>query len=205
LRVLALSGSLRSGSLNSELLRLATGSAPDEVEVELWDGLKEIPPYDADDEAAGSAAVEALARAVREADAVLVATPEYNGSIPGVLKNAIDWVSRPEVMQGAFWGKPVAVVSASTGSFGAVWAQTELNKVLKLVGARVVETGLAVARAHERLADPDEELVDDLQRVLKLLGAELPAPVAVAATAFGNARSAVSARRSAEPAGVAHV
>jgi NAD(P)H-dependent FMN reductase len=84
-------------------------------------------------------------------------------------------------MQGSFWGKPVAVVSASTGSFGAIWAQTELNKVLKLVGARVVETGLAVARAHERLAEPDDELVDDLRRVLELLAAEVPARVTVAA------------------------
>ena len=177
MRVLAISGSLRSGSLNSELLRLAADGAPEDVEVSLYDGLKQIPPYDTDDEASGPAAVEELAAAVREADAVLVSTPEYNGSIPGVLKNAIDWASRPDVVEGPFWGKPVAVVSASTGSFGAIWAQTDLNKVLKLVGARVVETGLAVAKAHERLSDPDEELVDDLQRVLGLLAAELPARV----------------------------
>ena len=193
MRVLAISGSLRSGSFNTMLLRAAAEVAPEGVEVELYDRLKSIPPYDTDDENAGSTAVEELGAAVREADAVLVSTPEYNGSIPGVLKNALDWASRPDIVEGPFWGKPVAVVSASTGSFGAIWAQTELNKVLKMVGARVVETGLAVARAHERLADPDDELVDDLQRVLGLLAAELPARVPVEAAVAVRAPVAVEA------------
>ena len=193
MHVLAISGSLRSGSLNSELLRLAAGAAPEDVEVGIYDGLKQIPPYDTDDEASGAAAVEAFGTAVREADAVLVSTPEYNGSIPGVLKNAIDWASRPDIAEGPFWGKPVAVVSASTGSFGAIWAQTDLNKVLKMVGARVVETGLAVAKAHERLAEPDEELVDDLQRVFGLLAAELPAPAAAEVPAEALVRVAAAA------------
>ena len=94
MRVLALSGSLRSGSYSSELLRSAAASAPDGVEVVLYDRLKEIPPYDADDDLPGEqpAAVERLKAALADADAVLVATPEYNHSIPGVLKNALDWV-----------------------------------------------------------------------------------------------------------------
>ena len=172
MRVLGVAGSLRSGSLNRELLRLAAAAAPEAVELELYEGLGEIPAYDADVEDEPPAAVERFTAAVREAGAVLVATPEYNSSIPGALKNAIDWASRPELTAGPFWGKPVAVVSASTGAFGGIWAQTELNKVLRAVGARVVETNLAVARAHERLAMPDAELADDLGRVLALLVAQ---------------------------------
>jgi chromate reductase len=175
-RVLAVSGSLRSGSLNSELLRLAAGQAPEGVELVGWYGLADLPHYDADRETPEPAAVAALREALESADAVLVATPEYNGSVPGALKNAIDWASRPEPLLGALWSKPVAVISASTGSFGAVWAQTELNKVLRTAGARVVETGLAVAKADRRLEDPDEELLGDLRQVLELLvGEAVPA------------------------------
>ena len=172
MRILGIAGSLRRDSLNRELLRLAAEEAPEGVAVELFGGLKEIPPYDADDEGVCPAAVERLEAAVRGADAVLFATPEYNSSVPGVLKNAVDWASRPELAGGPFWGKPVAVVSASPGAFGAIWAQAELAKVLKAVGARVVETNLAVARAGERLASPDDELRDDLRRVLDLLAEE---------------------------------
>jgi chromate reductase len=188
MRILALAGSLRSGSLNRDLLRLAAAHAPAGVEVELYEGLRELPPYDADREAPTPPPVERFADAVRDADAVLVATPEYNASIPGALKNALDWASRPEVVAGAFFGKPVAVVSASTGAFGAIWAQAELNKVLRTLGARVVETGLAVARAHERLAAPDEELGDDLDRVVRLLAAEVAPAGAPAAAPVGAAR-----------------
>jgi chromate reductase len=159
MRVLAISGSLRSGSLNGELLRLAAAQAPGDVELVHYHGLKELPPYDQEDEDAMPEPVRAFRAAVRAADVVLVSTPEYNGSIPGQLKNALDWASRPEIMSGPFWGKPVAVVSASTGRFGAVWAQQDLKRVLRTLGARVLDPPeLAVARAHERLARPDDEL-----------------------------------------------
>ena len=97
MKILAISGSLRQGSHNTDLLRGAAAAAPDGVDVELYHGLKEIPPYDADDDVPGNqpAAVQDFKAALDEADAVLISTPEYNSSIPGVLKNALDWASRP--------------------------------------------------------------------------------------------------------------
>ena len=155
MKVLAISGSLRSASHNTALLRAAAEEAPAGVELELWDGLKEIPPYDADDDVVpGPAAVEALRDAVREADAVLFATPEYNSSVPGALKNALDWASRP-IATNAFRNKPVAVIGASGGAFGAVWAQAELRKVLGAMGARVADVELAVGHAETRIDDED--------------------------------------------------
>lgn len=159
MRVLAITGSLRSSSLNGELLRLAEILAPHDVEVEHYARLKEIPPYDEGDEEIEVEPLAAFRDAVRSADLVLFATPEYNGSIPGQLKNALDWASRPDITVGPFWNKPVAVVSASTGSFGGAWAQQDLKRVLRTVGARVLDTPeLALAKAHERLARPDDEL-----------------------------------------------
>jgi chromate reductase, NAD(P)H dehydrogenase (quinone) len=182
-RVLAISGSLRAGSNNTALLRVAAEEAPAGVAVELWNGLRELPPYDADEDLErGPAAVEALRDAVRSADAVLIATPEYNGSIPGVLKNAVDWASRPFATN-AFRNKPVAVVGTSHGMFGGVWSQAELRKVLGIVGARVVPVELAVALADEKFAD-DGTLLDDSVRPLVrdtlagLLGAASPDLVA---------------------------
>ena len=150
-RVLAISGSLRRDSYNTALLRAATFRAPAGVELELWDGLKAVPPYDEDDDGdLVPAAVTALRSAVAGADAVLFATPEYNHSIPGALKNAIDWLSRPFATN-PLRNKPVAVVGASTGIFGAVWAQAELRKVLGAVGARVLDRELAVGQAADRI------------------------------------------------------
>jgi chromate reductase len=177
MKLLGIAGSLRSGSLNRELLRRALAAAPEDVEVETWDGLRDIPPYDQDLEHDEPAAVAALREAVRSADAVLLVTPEYNGSIPGVLKNAIDWTSRPDVLRGCFRNKPGAVISASDGMFGAVWAGAELKKVMGLVGARVADCDLALAKAHLRLAGPDEELDDELRDVVSHLLAEVrPVP-----------------------------
>jgi len=153
MRILAISGSLRSGSHNTALLRNAAEDAPAGVELQLWDGLRAIPPYDADDDVAPRpAAVEAFRAAVRDADAVLIATPEYNSSIPGVLKNALDWASRP-LETSPFRNKPVATIGSSTGTFGAVWSQAELRKVLGAMGARVADVELAVSHAHEKLDD----------------------------------------------------
>ena len=178
MRVLGISGSLRRESHNSKLLR-AAGELIDERHVEfvVFDGLKEVPPYDEDDDGAEAPAAAARLRdAIAGADAILIATPEYNSSIPGQLKNAIDWASRP-LAKNPLRNKPVAVVGASTGMFGAIWAQAELRKVLGATGARVVEGEVAVGQAADRFdADGtlnDEDLRDELGEVVRLLVAEL--------------------------------
>jgi len=154
MKVLGISGSLRRDSHNTALLR----NAP--LELDLWDGLKAIPPYDEDDDVEPAPpAVAQMRVAVAGADAILFATPEYNASIPGQLKNAVDWLSRPQSTS-VLRNKPVAVVGASTGAFGAVWAQAELRKVLATAGARVVDGDVAVGRAHERF-DANGVLIDD--------------------------------------------
>jgi chromate reductase, NAD(P)H dehydrogenase (quinone) len=163
MRVLGISGSLRRDSFNSGLLRAAADLLPSGAELEVFDDLKAIPPYDADDDVEPAPpAVAALRDAIADADAVLVATPEYNASIPGVLKNALDWASRPHATN-VLRGKPAAVVGASTGMFGAVWAQAETRKVLSTIGARVLDAELPVPEGDERfdaegtLRDPEVE------------------------------------------------
>ena len=158
MRILAISGSLRRDSHNTKLVRAAAELLPPGVELDLWDGLKSMPPFDADEEERPADSVLALREAVALADAVLVATPEYNASIPGVLKNALDWLSRP-VRTSVLRNKPAAVIGASTGMFGAVWAQAETRKVLATIGARVVDRELPVASADEQFGD-DGALVD---------------------------------------------
>jgi chromate reductase len=185
LKVLAISGSLRPDSYNTKLLGAAEELLPSIAEFELWDGLKAVPPYDeVDDVQPAPPAVAALREAIAEADAVLFATPEYNASVPGQLKNALDWVSRP-LATNSLRNKPVAVVGASTGAFGAVWAQAELRKILSTIGARVVEGDVAVGHAPMRF-DEQGELVDDdlreqLAEVVDALLAETPALAAAAA------------------------
>jgi chromate reductase, NAD(P)H dehydrogenase (quinone) len=155
MRILAIPGSVRRDSHNLRLLRHAAERAPEGVEIEIYTGLKSIPPYDEDDDIRPAPTpVAELRRLVAEADGILIATPEYNSSIPGVLKNAIDWVSRPRA-ETPFQNKPAAVVGASTGQFGAVWAQAELRKVLASTGARVVDLDLPLAKAHEAFDDDD--------------------------------------------------
>ena len=184
MRVLGISGSLRDDSLNTMLLRAAGGLFPDEVEFELWDGLKAVPPYDEDDDRDPvPAGATRLRDALAGADAILFATPEYNSSVPGQLKNALDWASRPFATN-VLRNKPVAVVGASRGMFGAVWAQAELRKVLAAIGARVLEVELPVGHAHTRF-DEDGRLTDDtireqLDEVVRSLVAEFE-PAAVAA------------------------
>ena len=119
MQILGISGSLRAGSLNTQLLRLAAEELPEGVELELYDDLASIPPFDQDLVDLAPDQVERLKEAVAEADAILVATPEFNGSIPGQLKNAIDWVSRP-LADNPARGKPAAVIGASTSSFGGI-------------------------------------------------------------------------------------
>jgi chromate reductase len=161
MRVLGLSGSLRAGSHNAKLLRAAADLLPPEAELVVFDGLKAIAPYDEDDEASRPSSVQDLFDAVAAADVVLVSTPEYNHSLPGQLKNAFDWLSRP-LASSPLRNKPVAVVGASTGLFGAVWAQAEARKVLAAIGARVIDRELPVGMADDAF-DADDRLVDSDQ------------------------------------------
>ena len=167
MRILAISGSLREASNSTALLRALREEAPEGVEVELWHGLKEIPPYDADDDVVpGPDEVEAFRSLVREADAVFFATPEYNSSVPGALKNALDWASRP-LATNAFRNKPVAVISSSAGAFGGVWSAAELRKVLAAMGARVADAELSVGHAAEKLDDQGRVTDDDVRQGLR--------------------------------------
>lgn len=173
MRLLGISGSLRRGSLNSALLRAAAERLPAGTELVEFDRLSKVPPYDEDVEReATPLVVEELRAAVHEADAVLVATPEYNHSIPGQLKNALDWVSRP-AGQSALNGKPAAVIGASTGMFGAIWAQAELRKVLGAMGGRVVEAELPIGHARDLLVGDRLELSPQQSEQLEELLAEL--------------------------------
>jgi chromate reductase, NAD(P)H dehydrogenase (quinone) len=166
MRILAISGSLRRGSHNTSLLRAAEGLLPATDELVHWDGLKDVPPYDEDDDAEPAhPAVASLREAVAAADAVLFATPEYNSSIPGALKNALDWASRP-IATNVFRNKPVAVIGSSSGMFGAVWAQAELRKVLAAMGARVADVEVAVGHAAEKIDEEGVLLDDDVRTQL---------------------------------------
>jgi chromate reductase len=151
MRVLGIAGSLRRDSFNARLLRAAAALLAPEAELVRFDGLKAIPPFDEDDEAAPGAAVEAWRAAIEDADALLFATPEYNHSIPGALKNAVDWASRPSATA-ALRNKPAAVIGTSTGMFGAVWAQAELRKTLAAAGARAIDRELPVPDAENAFA-----------------------------------------------------
>ena len=156
MRILAVSGSLRAGSHNTELLRAAANAAPEGIVVELWEGIGDLPIYDQDLEDDAPESVRRLREEWGEADAVLFATPEYNGSVPGGLKNAIDWASRPKG-EAPLLNKTVAVVGASTGQFGALWAQQDLRRILGIAGARVVGSELPVSRAQDGFGEAVHE------------------------------------------------
>ncbi|HET6735780.1 NADPH-dependent FMN reductase [Mycobacterium sp.] len=139
INVLVLVGSLRAASVNRQLAELAVDSAPDGVSLRLFDRLGELPFYNEDiDNEDVAEPVTALRQAAADADSTLIVTPEYNGSIPGVLKNAIDWLSRP-YGDGALKDKPLAVVGAALGQYGGVWAHDETRKSFGIAGPRVVE------------------------------------------------------------------
>jgi chromate reductase len=177
--VLAISGSTRAGSFNAQLLRAAAAALPPYAQLLELDPavIKSIPAFDEDDEArAGGDDIPALRlmrHQIASADAVLFATPEYNASVPGALKNALDWISRP-VATNVLRDKPVAVVGASTGLFGAAWAQAELRKILQTIGAKVVDREFALAQAHQQFdelgslleADLHDQLVEHIDELL---------------------------------------
>jgi len=164
-KILGISGSLRKGSYNTALLNAAVQLAPEGTQVEIG-SIKGIPLYDGDVEAAGyPEAAAALKAQFIAADGVLLVTPEYNNGIPGVFKNAIDWLSRPPAEAGkVFGGKPVAVIGASPGGFGTILAQDAWLPVLHTLGARHWAGGrLMVSRAHT-LVSPAGELTDEKTR-----------------------------------------
>ncbi|WP_426958499.1 NADPH-dependent FMN reductase [Muricoccus radiodurans] len=165
-RILAISGSLRRGSHNTAALRAAAELAPEGVTVELYGGLRDIPPYD-DDLRTGSgypAPVQALREAVAAADALLIASPEYNYSVSGVLKNAIDWVSRPPAQ--AFDGKPVAVLGAATGLLGTARMQYDLRRILAGLNAFVLNKPEVMIMQSANRFDADGRLTDEATRTL---------------------------------------
>jgi chromate reductase, NAD(P)H dehydrogenase (quinone) len=183
-QILAISGSLRRESYNTRLLGAAAELAPPGIEVELYDGLASLPAYDADlDVEPAPEAVRDLRERIAAADGVLIATPEYNGSIPGQLKNAVDWASRP-FPGSSLRNKPVVLVGGTPGAYGAMWAQTDLRRVLGIAGARVVGEELPVAQVQTRFDDEgrliDPEVRAHLIEHLELLAAEVRLSVVAA-------------------------
>lgn len=169
MRLLGISGSLRSGSHNTELLRAAAASLPTGVDFVLWGGLTGIPAYDEDlDVTPAPEPVSELRVEIERSDALLIATPEYNSSVPGALKNALDWMSRPYASN-VLRGKRVAVIGASTGFLGALAAQAELRKVLKTIGADVLEVGLALPAAHTAFTNDGRLLDRELAGALRAI------------------------------------
>jgi NAD(P)H-dependent FMN reductase len=176
INVLALVGSLRAASVNRQIAELAAENAPDGVAVKLYDGLGDVPFYNEDIEGPGApGAATKLRHAVAEADAVLVVTPEYNGSIPAVVKNAIDWLSRP-YGQGAAAGKPLAVIGGALGQYGGVWSHDETRKSFGIAGANVVEAlklSVPITSLDGKHPRDNAELVADVGDVLRKLAAEV--------------------------------
>lgn len=174
---MALVGSLRAASVNRQIAQLAADVAPDGVTVTVFDRLGELPFYneDIDNEADVPAGVTALRAAAAEADAALVVTPEYNGTIPAVIKNAIDWLSRP-FGNSALKGKPLAVIGGSLGRYGGVWAHDETRKSFGIAGPRVVEAiKLSVPLRSLDGKHPSEhaELTANVRDVVGKLAAEV--------------------------------
>jgi len=161
--IAAIAGSLRAGSHTRALLRAAVSDLPPGIRLAIWDGLAHVPPYSEDLEAGPALAwVAALRALIAGAGAVLIATPEYNGSIPGQLKNALDWASRPRggaVLE----GKPAAAISASPSPRGGAWALADLRKVLTVIGADLTCTELAIPQVHTQLT-PDGHIADPALR-----------------------------------------
>ena len=169
IKILGIAGSLREGSYNKHLLRAASGLLPPSAQLEIFD-LDGIPPYNQDMETlAFPETVNALKRKIEEADALLISTPEYNHSYPGVLKNAIDWASRP-YGKNSFDGKPTAVMSASPTLFGGVAAQDHLKQVLLALNTRIVtQPAVIVSMAHEKFDENGNLLDSNTQLFLRQL------------------------------------
>jgi len=183
MRILGIAGSLRRGSHNRRLLRAAGQALPPGADLVEWEGLGGLPIFDEDQESSPPEPVRELLEEIERADALLIATPEYNASVPGGLKNALDWASRP-FPENVLRRKPGAVIGASTGLFGAVWAQAEVRKALNASGAHVLESELPVGLADGAFADDgslaDPELTTRLGDLLGDLVREVASPVEAA-------------------------
>lgn len=176
-RILALVGSLRAGSYNRQLAEAAVKLAPEDIEIEIYENLAEVPYYneDIDQPPTVPPSAEALRAAVRSADALLMVTPEYNGTVPPALKNAIDWVSRPQP-HGAIFEKPVVVIGTSGGRYGGAWAHDDARKTARVAGATVLDQiALSIPRAATRFGDTppvsDEEIITKMPTILTALAA----------------------------------
>ena len=174
LRILGVAGSLRSGSLNRSLLRAAVELAPEGLTIEVFD-LLEVPLYNGDVEAGGDPpGVAAFKQAIAAADGVLFATPEYNHGVPGVMKNAIDWASRPP-REAPLGGKPVGLIGASPGQTGTARGQSQLRQAFEFTNSYCMpQPELLVFRAHEKFDDAgrltDAATAEYLQRYLAAFG-----------------------------------
>jgi NAD(P)H-dependent FMN reductase len=175
-RILALVGSLRAGSYNKQLAEAAVKYAPDGVHVDIFDDLADVPFYNEDIDRPGAVSTTDWLRIdVESADALLLVTPEYNGTIPAALKNAIDWISRP-YGAGAISGKPLAVIGVSNGRYGGVWAHDDARKVARIAGASVLDdVTLSVPDGATRFATihpaHDDEIADAMPSILATLAA----------------------------------
>ncbi|MEU3049811.1 NADPH-dependent FMN reductase [Streptomyces sp. NPDC006984] len=178
LKILAISGSLRAASFNSSLVRAAQKFAPGGIAVEIYDGLRDIPPYDSDaDGDTPPPSVVDLRRRINAADGLFIATPEYNYGIPGVLKNALDWASCPAVGS-SLADRPIALAGASPTNFGTVRAQLALRQMFLWTDSRVVgKPELQIFRAHERFDEAgnltDETTIELLRQLLAALAAKI--------------------------------
>ena len=186
IRILALSGSYRTGSFNQALIRAARELAPEHVRIDDFD-LRTVPFYDGDLEAAGDPEeVAALKRSIDGADALLIATPEYNGSVPAVLKNALDWASRRRA-DAPLRGKPAAVMGASPSPGGTRRAQAHLREVLDRIGVGVIdEPSLYLARAFEHVSDDGRLASEEAREAVREIVAGLVDTVVFDAAGFAG-------------------
>jgi NAD(P)H-dependent FMN reductase len=182
--VLILVGSLRADSINRKIAEAAIENAPEGVSLSIYEGLSELPFYNEDIDIEGSVpeAAAHFRAAAGAADAVLIVTPEHNGTMPAALKNALDWASRP-FGQGAITNTPLAAIGSAYGQFGGVWAQDDARKSAGIAGAKVLEdlkfsVPLSVVRFAELHPKDDAEVVTGVKAVLAALVSEVEAPAA---------------------------
>jgi chromate reductase len=164
LNILAFAGSLRKDSYNKMLLRVAVDLAPKDATIKVFD-LEEIPPFNQDFEQSPPERVKDFKAKIKAADAILIVTPEYNYSVPGVLKNAIDWCSRP-VGDNSWEGKPVAIMSASTGMLGGARAQYHLRQIFVTLDMRPVNKPEIMVNFAAQKFDEKGNLADDKTKEL---------------------------------------